>query len=286
MLNWQDYYKRADKASSYYATRGPYLWPRLKRNHLNKSRRYAGLELEFTSLEIPRAEPLMEAVEKWRHQLGSDGSVSGMAIELRMSPTAGDVLAVMVREITDCLKEARAQTDKSAGLHVHVDLRDFSRVQLRQLLLLYAKYEMEFITAMPAARVMDGYYCRPSGRWLAAGLFPRKLYYNSMDVAIGEKSRGKYYAFNFGSYRQRQTVEIRMHPSVLTFDEIFPWVAGWAAFVDAAKKIPITKIDSMTEDLDGLSDILPQVSVDYLAKMQKANKWTDRQKLYAARGVE
>lgn len=164
-----------------------------------------GLEIECC---FPRAsrEPLAAAIAEppprlfVSLQMGGDCSVHGRPavdstaeIRARFKESKREEA---IAWLTDLLKMHNAYTNKSCGLHVHLDCRH------REYMLVQDKLSaaLTFMKRFVKASRHDNHYCV-----MGAGT-------------------GHYHAINYGAFFAHQTVEVRLHHGSVDGEEIATWI--------------------------------------------------------------
>lgn len=135
---------------------------------LNPSRRYLGVEIEIAYIND---ENMLEAkAQEWKGDLGEDGSVGGSrsrykdrqptSLELRTAPTNGDLFVRQMLDFGKTFKKAKAATNNTCGLHVHIDARDLKEKHLENVIALWGKIEEPMFSIISPRRAKAD-WCKP-----------------------------------------------------------------------------------------------------------------------------
>lgn len=207
-------------------------------------KRYIGVEIEVLGISgIENVNKLNKWANKWNASIVHDGSISSTyGFEIRTSPAKGSKLVQQIKEVCDILKAGKARVDKSCGLHVHVDCRDFKRKDpsdFQKLSFVWAKLESKMFSLVSTGR-RDNNYCKPWGNdfWPSS---IRKV--KSFDY----RPNSRYMSLNLESFHAHKTVENRMHQGTINPKKILTWAAINSKIVDFAKKNSIKKIETIKE---------------------------------------
>ena len=236
------------------------VWHHARRGDFKRipSRRWLGVEIELDG-EGNRYDNIAQWAGNWSASLVSDGSLSAYGTEVVTSPAQGDTFATMLDGFGRAAIADSAGVQRTCGLHVHVDARDFSYYDLRRLIWLYAVVENALFETQPRTR-RTSTYCKPCGAEYALALLNNtapKL--NKQAIIKGTykeapapgrvggqrfKERraykydgARYAALNLHSWFFRGTVECRLHAGTARADKIIAWGALWATILDTAYRM-------------------------------------------------
>jgi len=234
---------------------------RLRRNDIDhtpwSSKRFVGVELELC---LPK-----KAHEKLKNYkmigltVKDDGSIR---TNLELFPdgrqseepdTSAEVAVLLVqgnyeplKQLLNFLNSNGAYVNRSCGLHVHLDqrhndkkeaLKVFNRLQNSVIPLLSKMVDM--------TRIKENRYCR-----------------------LDRNPRTKYQAINFLPYKNRKTIEVRLHHGSLDFDEITTWIDTLIAISETKGLVKPKKQKSMEETIKLLK--LPAERSTHLTEKAKA----------------
>jgi hypothetical protein len=218
---------------------------------------------------------VLTAVEGYNHQtrnhwkIVSDASLRGTnAMELVSPILNGEEGLAAIRTVCAVLNQLGVTVNKSCGFHVHVDARNATVQQVKNLLRVWAKYEAVHFEALPASR-RDAAWCRPvfGGLDLNAAwnlieqraLETMARYGQNMSGAtFGDQMtyRNRYYALNLTAMARHGTAEFRSHSGTTDADKIVAWVKLCVMLVCTSfecqrpNKIGAGRYESMIAELD------------------------------------
>lgn len=145
-----------------------------------------------------------------------------------------------LRKVADILRELGAKVNKTCGLHVHHDIRDYDLEDFKSLFILYTKCEPAMDALVPASRRSDNNtYCRSLRSqnifyWIHRASSVRSIA-DHLCMEVGS-SRARYLKLNIMSYFQYGTIEFRQHSGTVDSGKIINWVVFTQAMVNAAGK--------------------------------------------------
>jgi hypothetical protein len=228
----------------------------------NKSERHIAAEIEVSSVR-KKAENLADTVRNWGGAIVHDGSIDGNnPFEINTAPANGDMYLKQVNEICSNLKSLSGEANKSCGLHVHVDARDFNFYDIRKLVFLYSKIEDSLFQLVPVSR-RNSRFCKPCAKEYVRDLeslsSPKansgKIIENvyGSKVVLSDVSRDKYHdaryrALNVHSWVYRGTIECRLFEGTVNYTDIANWGMLWASILDYAYEMTEKEIRKMTGD--------------------------------------
>lgn len=242
----------------------------------NPLRRFLGLEIEicgaYTSVNGWTPSRFMDRIlMTWNGTREGDASLPVGGFELRTAPACGDAFVRQVQEIAWGLEQIEAWTDHRAGLHCHVDCRDFDWKALRRLVGLYVRLEPALFALVPEQRRASTYTAPCAARLQQAFADLDSLGINSIDdreeieaalldaaiyspggtpivnvvqarevrraLARYKGARGcstRYSALNVHSYFYRGTVECRLFPGTTDPNKMLGWAMLLGSIVEHA----------------------------------------------------
>lgn len=222
-----------------------------------------GTELE-TANALKYSRSLAAAVEKWRCNIVTDGSIGPRGMELVTAPAGGSNWVEMISDLGVGFKDSKAVTSDRCGQHVHVDARDVDVYAMRRIIKLYAYTEQCFFDALPASRY-NGQYSKVCGpeylgwldnagkrlnkRWLAAQQYgvsslesgyygkDKKEAVKQFDALVKRNTAQKYNstrykALNLHSYWHRGTIEFRHAHGTNNPEQIINWGIVCGSLID------------------------------------------------------
>ena len=130
------------------------------------------------------------------------------SIEVRGSGTAAEVVALLNRDEMEprlhrlCarLGQMGFSTNKSCGLHVHIDCRHLSFEQVCVRAKIMDKWIKALVELVPVSR-RENRYCQ-----------------------LGFSRTDRYRAVNVTSYSKHQTLEVRIHSSTVNYQKALAWI--------------------------------------------------------------
>lgn len=145
--------------------------------------------------------------------------------------------------------------NSSCGLHVHVDVSDFTRADFQRLLALWYRYEPFFYSLVSPSRA-DNYYCKPTrtaswnrntGRCWSEAAARRALTATTdgaMRSALHDLNHWgvKYSGMNISPFPMHGRVEFRLHHGTLNYTKIRSWVMWLTALVNRAKATHVSPV--------------------------------------------
>lgn len=250
--------------------------------------RYISAEIEAAGAR--KSGRVAWTVRKWGGSIVRDGSLPDDGFEINTAPARGGAWDRQVREICSALREVRAFTDDSCGLHLHVDARDLHYWDIRRFMRLWIRLESGFYravaperdgndfcrrTARHFGRILSGergFAVKAKGGGKSSSRFRRAMadvLYGRIDTrgVRGDKhaSPSHYWGCNLHSWMMRGTIEFRMHEGTLNPLEIIRWGRLCAAAVEASKCS-----DAEAADLTRM--ILPDAEAKLLTDMITARE--------------
>lgn len=190
---------------------------------------------------------------EWR--IKPDVSVGGSGLyghELVTPILEGEDDLAKLLKVVAIIKTIGGTTNKSCGIHVHVDLgrvngsgnarTSINRKQMKMLMKMIAKFEGAMNTLIPASRRGRARWCQDAfeaGTPLSAIWDTLKIerLTNTQDLIDSFSSRAsgnKYMKWSFAPYWRHKTVECRAHSGSLDVAKIENWVRLIQAIVDYA----------------------------------------------------
>ena len=146
----------------------------------------------------------------------------------------------------DLMRTMNVAVNANCGLHVHVDVSDFTRVQQQRLIALWLRYEPFFFSLTPPSR-RNNHYCQPmrtteffrnTQTHFDATTVNRALKSNSdaafrrgISTLTGERKQ----ALNLTSLWMSGRIEFRLHSGTVNYEKIRRWTLWLLALVERAK---------------------------------------------------
>lgn len=173
-------------------------------------------------------------------EVKTDGSVSGMGLELVSHILKGDDGMAELKAVCDALAFVDAKVDRSCGVHVHWGKKGFSLAAEAQLINLYNANAIALSAMLPSSRAGDNgsygvfNYTSDLVRKTDAAN-DRQLESASDPSGMNARRTGNSgrYAINFSP---RYTVEFRQHGGTTDFVKVSNWVYLTQAFMNEAMR--------------------------------------------------
>ncbi len=212
----------------------------------NPSARFIGAEIEVAAC-TEEDNNINKVCDRWSAPIVEDGSLPTGGFEICTSPASGDEYTRQIEQIGKAIEEAGGAVNRTCGMHVHIDARDFSYYDLRRLIKLYARIEDHLFLLVPHWR-RNSTYCTPCGELyedaVLAGNMPKdskknitKALYDKTDTR-GKRDHkyhsARYSALNIHSWFYRGTIECRLFPGTVNVLNIQQWGILWALILDYA----------------------------------------------------
>jgi len=230
------------------------------------STRFAAVEIEVQGVasEAHRgAESLVNlAAKKWSFSVVRDGSLGPYGFEINTAPASGTAFIEQVNDICRVLNANGARVDRSCGLHIHIDGRGLTPVEvLRFTRVSNAIREAITMVLPPSRHGNDNSYCIPypssfegtiamhplgdtvDSRFtnLAKAVYgcgdeyARHAIKTMSDVqaySVHKYSTNRYWWVNLHSWFHRGTIEVRSHSGTTSPRKMVMWAAFWCGLVD------------------------------------------------------
>lgn len=259
---------------------------------VNKSRRFAALEIELS--RCADGTPIERVIKSYGGSIVGDATLPATGFEINMSPSNGDKLVDQISKIYKALDNAGAEVTTACGIHVHVDARDIDWFSMRKLVLLYESVEPGLFAIVAQSR-QSNRYCRRVGdvytsqlvtchtRATSKAKLLENIYNEKPGRAIVGKKQNKYesaryYALNLHSKLHQESVEFRHSHSTLHEENARNWALLCVAIVDYAYNNTEKTILNLREK-DPIAilcdDVAPQLAgwirkrQDYFSRMRQ-----------------
>ena len=214
--------------------------------------RFVGIEFEMfhKTHDTDRAEALAMDWRLANCGVGEDGSIRSPAgIEVKTPPMAGEDIPAWVQAVCGRAAAYGMTTDKSCGLHVHLDVRDYDHHSFRRLFRLMRALEPIIYAALPPERMTGGMS------------YPLQVAHSRIESIRGQDSlnaawrtqpngSGRYHGFNYTALGEHGTVEMRYHSGTLNPQKVLPWVKLLMQAVETAKRATYRDIPHTFTDFE------------------------------------
>lgn len=179
------------------------------------------LKIEFEKLNIPRV------------SIKDDGSLNSkkgfFTIEFNILTRIGDMSNL--EQTCQWLNKIGATVNKSCGLHIHIDSRHLSELDLHRVMSNYKKALPVLLGMVPNSR-RNNTYCK-------AAVGP-----------LTSDTSKRYYAVNMTAFKKYKTVEIRLHSSTTDFTKIKNWIDLNVAIFKGSITRNCKDINDLTNHID------------------------------------
>lgn len=212
------------------------------------SKRRFGIEIEFGNLSPTQAVDAINTAgikcqyEEYGHSVPSqwkiitDGTVNGVGwkygLECVSPPLLGERGIEEVKKVARALTLTGAKVNKTCGLHVHVEIPDYTTDHIRSLILRYAANEPQIDMFVPRTRRDSlNSFCKSLTK-----LVRTRKFRDATDTSSVIKTyKNKYYKLNLLTYPRQGTVEFRQHSGTTNGEKISQWIRFCVGFVDSSK---------------------------------------------------
>lgn len=226
------------------------------RGELTKEYRFnklIGIELEVEGLnEIKNGSLTIptEITKSWN--LKQDGSLTESGgIEFTTCRLSGNAIKEEVERLTTWLNEkTNATISKNCGYHLHINCKDITDTQVRQVFLVYNQI-MPYLRLMVSPSRRNNEYCS-------------QIYFEDAildDTNVKRYSDSKfttdrYRDLNLCSLQKYGTIEIRLHQGTINAEKILNWVKINLEIYNYATKIDIKRAINFKGSIKSLLNIL------------------------------
>lgn len=180
------------------------------------------------------------------YKIVSDASIRGeMPAEIVSPILKGESGLESLKKICDALEAIDAKVNKSCGLHIHLDAKNFTINQWRNLIINYARLEHIIDSFMAQSRRgNNNCFCR------SLSLMPRLeatiLHCNSVEE-IARYFSTRYMKINVEAYSRHKTVEFRQHQGTTDFKKISMWLSFLQKLVAYSKENSVENCASIDD---------------------------------------
>ena len=192
--------------------------------------------LQAASVDYARSEnPATFDFEKWIVKPDMSCGSETCSPIIRSEDDLEDLRNILAMARYYCSAEEVQFVDARCGLHVHVDLSDFTVKQIQSLVRTMFVVEDRIYDLVDPSR-RHNKFCMPLDRH---ALRTYVLAHNSNVKTLGSsifKHLKKHHGFNLRAYSEKGTVEFRYHQSTIDFEEIVAYVRMSQEIVDFASR--------------------------------------------------
>ncbi|CEN54424.1 amidoligase family protein [Capnocytophaga canis] len=210
-----------------------------------------GVEVEFfgasqnTLKQHLNAQGVNYQFESYNHttrnhwKFTTDSSIRGENAYEMVSPVLqGSGGLSQLKSACKSLRLSNAQVNKSCGLHVHLEVNDYSVEDMKTLVKNFYLLEEQFDQMMPESRRKnENRYCQ--------GFYPtmpnKQIFFSKIDSCTTIEQMAyffdhRYLKLNLQSYTKYGTVEFRHHSGTTMFSKIKNWILICARLVEFSKQ--------------------------------------------------
>lgn len=172
-----------------------------------------------------------------------DGSINarrGQACEVVSPILQGEDGLQQLEKVCQALYNCRALINKSCGLHIHFNAREFDLNTWKRIFKNYIKHESVIDSMMPRSRrANNNTYCKSmmnrfSSQTEAFGKIDRARRIQSLASTM--TGRERYYKINVESYFRHGTIEFRQHSGTREFSKMKNWILFLHRLVDFSEQ--------------------------------------------------
>lgn len=168
-----------------------------------------------------------------------DSSLQGdRTFELVSPPLKGERGLKEVEKVCEVLGNLNAKINKSCGLHIHFEAKDFTMQTWRNLALNYKKLETEIDSFMPRSRRTGNNFCRSLQRITNRAINEAQSI-NELRNAFATRYR----KVNINSYTRHKTIEFRQHSGTTEYAKISNWILFLDGLVHYSENHQIARTD-------------------------------------------
>ena len=216
--------------------------PAAERNFF--STRKFGVEIECVNIHLNVAREILRragvlvantgnythAVTEGHWKVVEDGSVhgDGGGCEVVSPILDGEDGIAQVRKVARALARAGATVNLSCGLHVHVDARDLTVDDCKNVAIRYGRYQTEINAFMPVSRRQNDY-----ARCMTELVSESRFRNATSKYMLAQMNR--YHAVNLAALERHSTLEFRQHSGSVNAAKIENWVRFCVSFVEASR---------------------------------------------------
>lgn len=188
-----------------------------------------------------------------------DSSISGnQGFELVSPPLNGEAGLQELEKVCEVLDNLGAKINKSCGLHIHFEAKNFTLDTWKKLIINYQRLESEIDSFMPPSR-RDNHYCQD------LRFVNRRIIENADSVyELKTYFQTRYRKLNLASYTRHKTVEFRHHSGTVEFEKIKNWILFLNGLVEFSADGEVAQ-----PQFSEFEKFTPQTTFEYL-KTRKA----------------
>ena len=197
-----------------------------------------------------------------------DGSLAEGGVEYNVGVIQGTDGVVKLRRLLKKMSLLEYRVDDHCGLHVHVDARDISPMEMLNVMCFFYKYEPVIYNLLPVRREKTGpngnRYCGPLSASFNVDTIKEAYRTKSVMPIAGHIDR--YHGFNMHSLFKFNSLEFRYHQGSVKFEDIYCWLIFLLKAVEMNKnKQPELKnLKPVARSLENLREMVAELRLPKL----------------------
>lgn len=212
---------------------------------VTRGKRAFSVELETY---YPNRRSLKAVADKLPKGFGfcDDGSLGGSGKEFQSPKLSGEKGEKELKKLCTSLIDNGFTVNRSCGLHIHLDTKDFKKFEgVKSLFLFYLHFEPVIYSFLPFSR-RNNNFCKPLSQFYQENEIAtannlatlERIWYRENDfIKLGRRKLQKYddsrYAgVNFHSMLANGHIEIRHHSGTLQYEKIIAWARLHSRILD------------------------------------------------------
>lgn len=264
------------------------LWKKWNETQLNNTtidsvfefafNRNFGVEVEFfgcnkeTLKNRLRVLGVNSRFERYNHttrnyfKFTTDRSINGENGREMVSPVlSGNGGLKKLQQACKALRLSKAKVNKSCGVHVHLEVSDFTVSNMISLVKNWYLLEKQFDKIMPLSRRSNNNtYCKSINNFGSQRIFFGKLDRCTTIRDIVNLFNTRYLKLNLNSYVKYGTVEFRHHSGTTKFSKIKNWILICSRLVEFSKQNEVL-VSNINQILDeNLQEYIEERELDFV----------------------
>lgn len=196
----------------------------------------------------------------------TDSSINGNNAREMVSPVLkGNEGLKSLRRACKALRLSSAKVNKSCGIHIHLDVNDFTVENMKSLVKNWYLLENKFDKIMPVSRRdNNNRYCKSISSIASQRVLFSRLDNCSTINEIIALFDTRYLKLNLKSYLRYGTVEFRHHSGTTMFSKIKNWVLICARLVEFSKQnnVLVSNINQLLDE--NLQEYVEERELDFI----------------------
>lgn len=185
---------------------------------------------------------------------------------------ASEVSMNMLKDVVDSIRRShrgRNLVRRNCGLHVHIDVHDFTAFNIKNLIKIFYNFEDVLLKLQPPSRTGNE-YCRKINNdnpsWIDSFDADSDHYYDSENEIVFSHSSG----LNLQGINETGDIEVRYGAGTSRGVKVMGWVRLLLALVDIAKGLDTPIICNKTNRVEDLTS--------FIASFTLSEPWLENQK--------